>query len=161
MSTVRLTLVGLWTPMRPSAPWWRRVWRTTGSCSLVRWTVATGTPELHPLQRATSSWRPLRRSALPSSTATSTGRQRNGQKCCFSEFILFLGASQVQTAKVVGSVFSPWSPSYHSRVSRSRRSCCCHGDLSSLQDFSYHQGSFIIDVQLLLLLFFRVTKLFF
>lgn len=69
-------------------------------------------------------------------------------------WILFLGASQVQAAKVVGSVFSPRSPSYCSRVSRSWRSGCCHRDLSSLRDFAYHQGSFIVVVLLLLLLFF-------
>lgn len=64
--------------------------------------------------------------------------------CGFSEGFLIFGGPQVQTDKVVGSVFSPRSPSNYRRISESRRSGHCPGNHSSLGNFSDNQGIFIV-----------------
>lgn len=64
--------------------------------------------------------------------------------CGFPEGFLVFGGPQVQTAKVVGSVFSPRSPSDYRRISESRWSGRWRGNLFSLGNFSYNQGIFIV-----------------
>lgn len=75
VQTVRLTPAEWSTPTRPSAPWSRPGSQITSFCSLVRWIVGTEILVLHLLLPATWSWRPLQRSALPSSAATSIGQR--------------------------------------------------------------------------------------
>lgn len=162
-STAYLTQVEWLTLTRPSALLCRLGSQITDSCSPVRWTAGRKIPTLRLLLHVTLSWRPLRRSALPNSAATSTGRWRNGKtsqsKCCrVTLFVGYLmtvnnvkgilfphfGGPQVQIAQVVGPVVSPRSPSCCGRFSGSWWSGCCHGGFSNLKDFSYHQGALFI-----------------